>query len=126
MNPDERLYRRGSYQNRNLTQTQLDAAWVLYQSGWSVPAIAEQVWARTGYANPVSCASSLRRLLRRQGRRLRSRGQAKRLHHQAAGCARCGRDLRLRTRGCMTCTRRHWGWKQAGRPHLPPPNTHGG
>jgi hypothetical protein len=71
----------GAYRLRRdakITPRQTRAAWVLYQHGYSLRAIAALIWQPLGFASPKSAANSLHDRFRAAGYRLRDRLEATR------------------------------------------------
>jgi hypothetical protein len=50
-----------------LTREQVRAAYELHRAGWSLRAIAGEIWERYGYASKDACASALSYGLRLEG-----------------------------------------------------------
>lgn len=99
---------------RKITPAQIRAAWTLYQHGLSINDIARQSWQALGYASRRTCEESIRTAFNRLGYETRSTSQARRLIWAREGCAGCGVHKNERTRGCATCTSRHYQREERG------------
>lgn len=88
--PPRRYKRR---RDAKLSQRRVDAAWKLYESGWSLRRIANEVWERFGFASPGSARVALEQAFALDGRKLRDRLEATRVASTKHGRApRRGRD----------------------------------
>jgi hypothetical protein len=87
--PPRRYTRR---RDARLTPAQIDAAWKLYEGGWSLRRIALALWEKYGYASPKSAAVCLHDAFRLEGRQLRDRLEATKAASTTHG--RASRNIR--------------------------------
>jgi hypothetical protein len=101
-----------------LSRQQIKACYTLYQSGKSVPEIAELIWHRFGFKSKRACINTIYHAF--YGYRLETRTftQANHLRWGDKKCAGCGCDFDSRTRGCVTCKHRHSKRRQAGQAYV--------
>ena len=89
-----------------LNRKQIMAAYEIYQRGHTVPQIADLIWKKFEFKNPIACQDSLYSAFDSYGRKLRTRNEALRKRFQGIKC-RCGCPLDERTISCKSCQSRH-------------------
>lgn len=110
--PPRRYKRR---RDAKLNQRQVDAAWRLYQGGWSLRRLARELWQRYGFASEASCRVAREPAFAADGRQLRDRIEAVRAastthgraprHNRPKGYKRWLREQRGETRPfCIATT----------------------
>ena len=105
------------YATAYVTRQQIWAVWYMYQSGWSISALARKGWRVWGYASKDSAEHSLRMAFRLEGFTPRGKAEARRL--AASGvCSGCGTNHDDRTVGCKICKSRHKQRREAARRDL--------
>lgn len=107
------------YPYAKLNRRQVQAAYMLYQDGWSVERLAREGWQKWGYASEVTATNCLYLAFYKEGYKLRKPGEARHLWHLQNGCGNCGCPSTEWTRGCGACKERNYYRRKAGLPFAP-------